>query len=195
MLLFGCIHLNVAWKNQGSAQASQVTQDTPLGTGFLGYNHRPLCCSQAPRQLQHAALTIRHGHLLPWINTYWMRSSEKESSGINSAFLSPIHLSNRLKNSTHISENKQLLGMKQFKKPFSSCLGVWTSIATKIDLISMIFQFLRAWTGSNVDLLTFTTVNSLVSCMNFMNTYFLKSQKPLWHSPQFFCSCVNINHM
>lgn len=32
------------------------------------------------------------------------------------------------------------------------------STATQIDLVSMIFQFLRAWMGSNIDLLTTATV-------------------------------------
>lgn len=46
--------------------------------------------------------------------------------------------------------------------------------ATQIDLISTIFQFLTAWTGSNIDLLTTTTVNLSDFLYELYESAFLK---------------------
>lgn len=53
------------------------------------------------------------------------------------------------------------------------------STATQIDLISMIFQFLRAWTGSNIDLLTITTVKLAGFLYELYEQLFLKVPQAL----------------
>jgi len=68
------------------------------------------------------------------------------------------------------------------------------STATQTDLIRVIFQFVTAWTGSNIGLLTITTVKLSGFLYELYEQLYLKVPQAL-KTLFSFLFCVNINHM